>query len=155
MVPPPHRPYAVLVTAPVDRPPIQVFGRDDSQATRAAIRFFKERRLAVSYVNLRVRPIAAGELRRFVERLGAQACADADGKAWKDAGLGYLRMDDGELAGRLLADQRLLRIPLVRDGKDVSAGSAEATWKRWLAAGAATTDDGAEGGRPTTQGVRR
>jgi arsenate reductase-like glutaredoxin family protein len=139
------------MTAPADRPPIQVFGRDDSQATRAALRFFKERRLAVSYVNLRARPVAAGELRRFVERLGAQACADTDGKAWRDAGLGYLRMDDRELAERLLADQRLLRLPLVRDGQDVSAGPAEATWKRWLAAGVSTPDGGAEAGsRPTT-----
>jgi arsenate reductase (glutaredoxin) len=122
---------------PPERPPVQVFGRDDSAQTRAAVRFFKERKVAVSYVNLKARPMAPGELRRFVERLGAVACADRDGRAWRDAGLGYLRMDDGELAERLLADQRLLRLPLVRDGKEVSAGVAEATWKAWVAAGVA------------------
>jgi arsenate reductase-like glutaredoxin family protein len=129
--------YAVAMSTPGTRAPVQVFGRDDSQATRSALRFFKERRVAVSYVDLRARPIAPGELRRFVERLGAPACADVAGKAWRDAGLGYLRMDDAELAGRLLADQRLLRLPLCRDGNAVTAGPAEATWRTWVAGDAA------------------
>ena len=117
---------------PPATPTIQVFGLEGDQGTRAAMRFFKERRTSISFVDLRRKPIAAGELRRFVERLGAAACADTDGRAWKDAGLGYLRMTDAELAERLLADQRLLRLPLVRRGNDVSAGRAETQWKAWL-----------------------
>jgi arsenate reductase-like glutaredoxin family protein len=41
-------------------------------------------------------------------------------------------MDDFELAERLLRDLRLLKLPLVRHGDDVSVGRDEATWKRWL-----------------------
>ena len=44
-------------------------------------------------------------------------------------------MDDAEIVERLLADQRLLRLPLVRHGNDVSAGPADVTWKAWLARG--------------------
>lgn len=124
------RPYHPPVADP--NASIQVFGFEGDQATRAALRFFKERRVPVSFVDLRRRPIAPGELRRFVQRLGAAACADAEGRAWRDAGLGYLRMTDDELADRLLADARLLRLPLVRHGNDVSAGRSEATWKGWL-----------------------
>lgn len=112
-----------------------MFGLADSRPTQAALRFFKERRVTVHYVDLRRKPLAPGELRRFVERLGARALADEDTKPWREAGLGYLRMDDAELAMRLLADARLLRLPLVRHGNAVSAGPAEATWKAWLAAG--------------------
>ena len=54
-------------------PDIQVFGREDSSATRAAQRFFRERRIVVHYHDLRKRALAAGELRRFTERLGASA----------------------------------------------------------------------------------
>jgi arsenate reductase-like glutaredoxin family protein len=114
-------------------PTVQLFGLESNQATRAALRFFKERRTAVTFVDLRRRPIAPGELRRFVERLGAMACADTEGRAWKDAGLGYMRMTDDELAARLLADVRLLRLPLARHGNEVTAGRAEATWKSWVA----------------------
>ena len=127
-------PSAPMPPSPV-APPIQVFGLEGDQGTRAALRFFKERRTPISFVDLRRKPIAVGELRRFVERLGAAACADMDGRVWRDAGLGYLRMTDAELAERLLADQRLLRLPLVRRGTDVSAGRAEAVWKAWLSGG--------------------
>ena len=116
-------------------PVIQVFGREDDQATRAALRFFKERRVAIQFVDLRRKPMAAGELRRFVERLGAAALADTTGRAWMDGGLGYLRLTDAELGERLLADQRLLRLPLVRIGKGCTAGRGEAAWKALLAAG--------------------
>ncbi len=112
-------------------PSVQIFGLEDSQPTRAALRFFKERRIAIHFVDLRRRPIAPGELRRFVERLGARALADTEGRAWRDAGLGYLRMDDDELTDRLLADGRLLKLPLVRFGNEVAAGRDEAIWKRW------------------------
>jgi arsenate reductase len=112
---------------------VQVFGRNDSATTRAAVRFFKERRIEAHVVDLGRRPIAAGELRRFVERLGAMALADTDGRAWRDGGLGYLRMDPDELAARLLTDQRLLRLPLVRTGNLFAAGKDEAAWQRMAA----------------------
>jgi len=111
---------------------VQVFGLDSDKATRAAIRFFKERRIAIHQVDLRRKPIAAGELRRFVERLGATALLDVDGVAYREAGLAYMRLDETEINERLLADPRLLRLPLVRFGNEVSAGKAEGTWKTWL-----------------------
>jgi arsenate reductase-like glutaredoxin family protein len=111
---------------------VQIFGLDKDHGTRAAVRFFKERRVAIHQVDLGRKPLAPGELRRFVERLGAANLLDTDGRAYRDAGLGYLRMDDAEIVERLLADPRLLRLPLVRFGNDVSAGRDEATWKGWL-----------------------
>lgn len=120
--------------SPAAGPIIQVFGREDSSETRAALRFFKERRLTVQFVDLRRKPISAGEFRRFSDRLGPPALADTTGRAWTDAGLGYLRMTADELAARLLADQSLLRLPLVRVGNGVAAGRDEATWKGLLSA---------------------
>lgn len=115
-------------------PDIQVFGLDDSNDTRAVQRFFRERRVAVHYVDLRKRRIAPTELRRFVERLGARALLDEGSRAYREAGLGYLTMTDGEIVDRLLADPRLLRLPLVRHGNEVTAGRAEAVWAAWLKA---------------------
>ena len=114
-------------------PNIQVFGMEDSNATRGALRFFRERRIVVHYVDLRKKPIAAAELRRFVDRLGSQAVMDTDGRAYRDAGLAYLLTDAAAITQRLLADVRLLRLPLVRYGEDVTAGKADETWKAWLA----------------------
>lgn len=115
-------------------PSVQIFGLESDQGTRAAMRFFKERRVTIHLVDLRKKPIALGELRRFVERLGARALLDEAGRAYRDGGLGYLRMTDDEIVGRLLADARLLRLPLVRAGNQVVAGRDEAAWKRLLEA---------------------
>jgi arsenate reductase-like glutaredoxin family protein len=115
-------------------PRAQVFGLEKDPATRAAIRFFKERRIELHLVDLRRKPIAPGELRRFVERFAAAALLDPVSKAYRDAGLGYLRMEESEIVERLLADPTLLRLPLVRFGSDLSVGRDEATWKSWFSA---------------------
>jgi len=113
-------------------PSAQVFGTPDSPATRAALRFFKERRVEVHLVDVSRKPMAPTELRRFIDKVGARAVADQTSKAWRDAGLGYLRMDDFELAERLFNDQRLLNLPLVRIGNGLAAGRDEAAWKSML-----------------------
>jgi arsenate reductase len=114
-------------------PNIQVFGMDDSPATRNTLRFFRERRIVVHYVDLRKKPIARGELQRFVERLGAPALLDTEARAYREQGLAYLSTDTSGIVARLLADAKLIRLPLVRYGDEVTSGKAEATWKAWLA----------------------
>ena len=137
--------YAVGMPAPLGKTPtkkmpdIQVFGPSDSQATRAALRFFRERRVVVHHVDLRKRSIAAGELQRFVQRLGARALLDVEGRAYADLGLAHMRLDDADIVARLLADVRLIRLPLVRYGNEMTAGRAETTWAGWLKPAAAAT----------------
>ena len=113
-------------------PDIQVFGRDDSAATRAALRFFRERRVVVHYVDLKKRAIAPGELKRFTERLGPAALLDPTARPYRDGGLSYLSLDDAGIVARLQAEPRLLRLPLARHGAEVTAGPAEETWARWV-----------------------
>jgi arsenate reductase (glutaredoxin) len=116
-------------------PTVQIFGHDRDQGTRAAVRFFKERRVRIHQVDVTRKPIARGELRRFVEKLGARALLDETSKTYRDGGLGYMRMDDAEIVERLLASPALLRLPLVRFENDVAAGRDEAAWKRWFKPG--------------------
>jgi arsenate reductase-like glutaredoxin family protein len=114
---------------------VQIFGHDRDQGTRAAVRFFKERRAQIHQVDLTRKPIARGELRRFVDRLGARALLDESSKAYREGGLGYMRLDDAEIVERLLATPALLRLPLIRFGNEVAAGRHEAAWKRWFRPG--------------------
>lgn len=113
-------------------PPVQVFGRRDSSDTRKALRFFRERRTELSFVDIALRPPAPTELRRFSSRLGAAALLDHEGRAYREAGLAYLRMTDDEILERLLAEPRLLRLPLVRLGAGVAVGPDEQAWRDML-----------------------
>src|SRR5439155_19297374 len=49
---------------------VQVFGVHKSAETRAALRFFAERRVKVHFVDLREHAASVGELRRFAQKLG-------------------------------------------------------------------------------------
>jgi len=111
---------------------VQIFGLKGSQATRAAARFFKERRAGIQFVDLKQKPMAAGEIRRFVERFGLAALIDAESKAYVDAGLKYLKVSDSELLGRVERDPNLLRLPLIRAAKRLSIGRDEESWKAML-----------------------
>jgi arsenate reductase-like glutaredoxin family protein len=131
-------------------PKIDVFGLENSASTRSAVRFFRERRIVVRFVDLGKQPIEAAELRTFVERLGAgavlagepgdgAAAGSADRAAGSvDRGAGSVdrgadSVDRGALPARVRADATLLRLPLVRHGDEMTAGPDETTWKAWLA----------------------
>ena len=117
-----------MATAPL----VQVFGLEGDSATRAAQRFFKERRIAISFVDLRKRSLAPAELRRFTDRLGAAALLDTSSKAYREGGVAYMRLDDTGIVERLLSNPALLRLPLIRYGTEVAAGRDEASWKGWV-----------------------
>jgi arsenate reductase-like glutaredoxin family protein len=105
---------------------VQIFGVKNSQATRAAERFFKERRVAIQMVDLKQKPLAPGEIRRFIERFGLAGLLDSEGKAYIDAGLKYYKLSEAELLGRVERDPKLLRLPLIRAGKLVWQGDITA-----------------------------
>jgi arsenate reductase (glutaredoxin) len=113
---------------------VQIFGVKNSQATRAAERFFKERRVAIHFVDLKLKSMAAGEIRRFTERFGLNALIDTEGAAYVDAGLKYMKVTEAELLGKIEKEPRLLRLPLIRGGKRLSVGHDEEAWKAMLLA---------------------
>ncbi len=118
---------------PQNQTSVQIFGLKNSQATRAAERFFKERRIAIHYVDLAKKPMARAEIKRFIDQYGLANLVDTEGKSYLDAGLKYMKMSDAELISRIESDPKLLRLPLIRSGKHVSVGQDESTWKLMLA----------------------
>lgn len=111
---------------------VQIFGVKNSAATRAAERFFKERRATIQMVDLKQKPMAPGEIRRFTDRFGLTALLDTEGKTYIDAGLKYMKMTDADLLTRIEKEPKLLRLPLVRCANQVSVGQDEAAWKAML-----------------------
>jgi len=111
---------------------VQIFGLKKSQATRAAERFFKERRVPTQFVDLNQKPMAPAEIKRFIDRFGLRPLLDEEGKAYVDAGLKYLKVSDSELLERITQNPALLRLPLVRAANRVSVGHDEESWKQML-----------------------
>ncbi len=112
---------------------VQIFGVKNSQATRAAERFFKERRAEIHMVDLKQKPIAPGEIKRFVDRFGLAGILDTEGKSYIDAGLKYIKHSDAGMLQRMEQEPKLMRLPLIRSGKLLSVGQDEETWKAMMA----------------------
>ena len=112
---------------------VQIFGVKNSSATRAAERFFKERRIAIQFVDLKKKPMAPGEIKRFVNRFGLDQLLETGGAAYVDAGLKYLKMSEAELLQRIEREPKLMRLPLVRSANLLSVGHDEVAWKAMLA----------------------
>lgn len=113
---------------------VQIFGVSKSSSTRAAERFFKERRIPIHFVDLAQKPMSPGEIKRFIDRFTLAGLIDREGKAFADAGLQYLKISDEQMLERLAREPRLLRLPLVRSGNRLSIGADETAWKEMTAA---------------------
>jgi arsenate reductase len=111
---------------------VQIFGVKKSQETRAAERFFKERRAQIQLVDLDKKPMSPGEIKRFVDRFGLARLLDTESSAYLDAGLRYLRLSDSELLAKIENNPKLLRLPLVRAGHKLAIGRDEEAWKGML-----------------------
>lgn len=114
---------------------VQIFGTKKSKETRAAERFFKERRVKYHFVDLRERPMSRGELGRFVQKFGLNALLDMEGRAYEESNLAYLRVGEEGVIARVQETPELLRLPLVRGGKLLSVGADPAQWGAMLEQG--------------------
>ena len=122
----------IMVSFPMTA--VQIFGVRNSHATRAAERFFKERRATIQMVDLHRKSTSQAEIRRFIERFGGVAnLLDTEGAAYADAGLKYLKLSEAELLQKIEREPKLLKLPLVRSGKYLAIGHDEASWKEMLA----------------------
>jgi arsenate reductase len=114
---------------------IQIFGTTKCKATRAAQRFFADRRIKVQVVDLREKGLSKGELASVARAVGGmRALFDAEGARAKERGLAHLGPSDERIAELCLADPLLLRTPIVRDGARAAVGAAETIWATFAAA---------------------
>ena len=111
---------------------VQIFGVKNNADTRKALRFFKERRIKVHFVDFKIRGPSKGELRRFSDKKGIDALIDRDAKRFQALGLQAAYYDADRWIEIAVDEPRILRMPLVRYGQDVTVGYDDEEWKRWV-----------------------
>jgi len=107
---------------------IQIFGTRKCRDTQKALRFFKDRGIAVQFRDILEKAPSPGELDDAARLVGGYArLINETGARARDVGLAYMEYDARE---KILRDPLLLHTPLVRAGK-ISAvvGMDEAAWK--------------------------
>ena len=107
---------------------IQIFGKNKCFDTKKAERWFKERRIKYQSVDLLRYGMSRGELTSVKNAVGLDALIDD--KAPGAEILRYLARDEDRL-DKLFEDPRLLRTPVVRNGKQATVGYAPEVWATW------------------------
>lgn len=110
---------------------VQVFGTKGCSDTRKALRFFKERRVKVHFVDLRQRAASKGELRRFVQKFGADAVLDRESKRFRSLGLHAAHYGGDRWLEIMEEEPRILTTPLVRYEHRLTLGHDEESWREW------------------------
>lgn len=116
---------------------IQIFGTTKSFDTKKAQMWFKERRIPFQFIDLKEKEMSAGELDSVINSLARSAGSRMDAvnllidKSSKEYSL-IAYLDDDDKADKLLENQKLLKLPVCRNGKDkASVGLDIKTWESW------------------------
>lgn len=110
---------------------IQIFGTKKSSDTRKAERFFKERRIKFQSVDMKLKGLSKGEFRSVKQAVGGlsnmldENCKDQDTLAL----IKYLNPEAQE--EKVLENQQVLKLPIVRNGKQATVGYQPEVWKTW------------------------
>lgn len=110
---------------------IQIFGTKKSFDTKKAERFFKERRIKYQFVDMKEKGLSKGEFNSVCQAVGGyenlidQDCKDKDLLAL----ITYLAED--EKVGKMLENQKIIKTPIVRNGKQATVGYQPDVWKNW------------------------
>ena len=108
---------------------IQIFGTKNSNDTRKAERFFKERRIPFHFRDLTEKGISKGEFENIKQVIPVEELIDKEGKQFLKRNFAYMVMDIEE---ELLNYPLLFKTPIVRNGRLVTVGYKPEVWKEWI-----------------------
>lgn len=110
---------------------IQIFGTKKSFDSKKAERYFKERGIKYQFVDMKEKGLSKGEFNSVCQAVGGlDQLIDTDCKD-KDllALIQYIATEDK--AEKILENQRVIKTPIVRNGKQATVGYQPEFWKNW------------------------
>jgi arsenate reductase-like glutaredoxin family protein len=110
---------------------IQIFGTNKCFDTKKAMRYFKERNVKYQFIDIKEKGLSKGEYNSVKQAIGGldtmidEKCKDKDALAL----IKYISEDDKD--EKVLENQKVLKTPIVRNGKLATVGFCPDVWKGW------------------------
>ncbi|MED9966962.1 MAG: arsenate reductase family protein [Blautia sp.] len=110
---------------------IQIFGSKKDFDTKKAERYFKERGIKAQFIDMKEKGMSKGEFNSVCQAVGGyrklidQNCKDKDLLAL----ITYIAEEDK--VEKILENQKIIKIPVVRNGKQATVGYQPDIWKGW------------------------
>ena len=107
---------------------IQIFGKSKCFDTKKAERYFKERWIKFQAVDLVKFGMSKGELQSVNNAVGLENLVDWDNP---DAAIIRYLAVEGDKLEKLFENPKLIRTPVVRNGRQATVGYCPDVWKAW------------------------
>lgn len=110
---------------------IQIFGTNKCFDTKKAMRYFKERNIKYQFVDMKEKGMSKGEYNSVKQAAGGldamldPKCKDKDALAL----IQYIADEDKD--EKVLENQKVIKTPIVRNGKLATVGFCPEVWKGW------------------------
>ena len=109
---------------------IQIFGINKCFDTKKAERYFKERKITFQYIDLSKKNISKGELDSVLKNVSLTEVINSNSKEYKNSNISMIRNAQGKI-DILLENYKLLKTPIVRNGKLATVGYKKEIWDNW------------------------
>lgn len=110
---------------------IQIFGTKKCFDTKKSQRYFKERSIKYQFIDMQEKGMSKGEYNSVKQAVGGldvmlnENCKDKDILAL----IKYISEEDRD--EKVLLNQKVLKTPIVRNGKQATVGYQPEIWKTW------------------------
>jgi arsenate reductase-like glutaredoxin family protein len=110
---------------------IQIFGTKKSFDSKKSERYFKERGIKYQFIDMKEKGLSKGEFNSICQAVGGlewlidTECKDKDLLAL----IQYIAAEDK--AEKILENQKVIKKPIVRNGKQATVGYQPEVWKNW------------------------
>lgn len=110
---------------------IQIFGTKKCFDTKKAERYFKERNIKYQFIDMKEKGMSRGEYQSVRQALGGAEAMLDPGCRDKDllALIQYIASEDRD--EKILENQKVLKTPIVRNGRQATVGYEPEVWKQW------------------------
>ena len=110
---------------------IQIFGTKKNFDVKKAERFFKERGIKYQFVDMKEKGMSKGEFNSVSQAVGGYEKLIDEGCKDKDllALIKYIAEEDK--IEKILENQKVIKMPIVRNGKQATIGYMPEVWKDW------------------------
>ena len=110
---------------------IQIFGTKKDFDSKKAERFFKERGIKYQFIDMKEKGMSKGEFTSVCQSVGGvENLIDIDGKE-KDLLALLKHLSPEDRVEKILENQKVIRTPIVRNGKKATVGYWPDVWKGW------------------------
>lgn len=109
---------------------IQIFGKKKCFETQKAERYFKERKIKFQAIDVVKFGMSKGEFENVKRVLGLEAMIDSECDLYFEKNLDRIR-GAAMIQEIVLENPKLLKTPIVRNGKQATVGFQPEIWKTW------------------------